>query len=281
MLGVLIWFGDRYQPKPKFESPTIQEESHYSSSESQNFWQANKKVFQDRLKDGSLGPEMVRIPAGRFRMGDIQGGGHDDEKPIHEVSVSAFAMAKYEVTFAEYDKFAEATGREKPDDEGWGRGNRPVINVSWHDANAYAEWLSEQTGKQYRLPTEAQWEYGARAGTETQYWWGNEIGSNRANCDGCGSRWDDKQTAPVGSFAPNPFGLYDTAGNIWEWTCSEYESPYSGKEQFFVKNINKINRLSLRGGSWGGDTAWMRSANRDGRGPANRSDRVGLRLARL
>ncbi|MCP3897296.1 SUMF1/EgtB/PvdO family nonheme iron enzyme, partial [Moraxella sp.] len=185
---------------------------------------------RDRLKDGRLGPEMVRIPAGRFRMGDIQGGGDGDEKPVHRVSVSEFAMGRYEVTFAEYDKFAQATGRKKPDDEGWGRGNRPVINVSWDDAVAYAKWLSQQTGKQYRLPTEAEWEYAARAGTETQYWWGNEIGQNRAVCDACGSRWDNKQTAPVGSFAANPFSLYDTVGNVWEWTCSEYEDKYSGKE---------------------------------------------------
>jgi len=268
VLGVLIWFfGIREQPKP--EPPTFQEESNYSSRESQNFWQSNKKVFQDRLKYGSLGPEMVKIPAGRFRMGG------------NDVSVSAFAMGKYEVTFAEYDKFAEATGREKPDDRGWGRGNRPVINVSWYDATAYAEWLSEETGKQYRLPTEAQWEYGARAGTETEYWWGNEIGTNRANCDGCGSRWDDKQTAPVGSFAPNPFGLYDTAGNVWEWTCSEYESRYSGKEQHCATNINENKRLSLRGGSWGIDTAGMRSADRNDRRPAGRNGGVGFRLARL
>jgi formylglycine-generating enzyme required for sulfatase activity len=104
------------------------------------------KLFQDRLKNGSLGPKMVMIPAGSFRMGDIQGGGDSDEQPVHRVSVGKFAMGVYEVTFAEYDKFAEADGREKPDDEGWGRDNRPVINVSWHDAVAYTEWLSNQTG---------------------------------------------------------------------------------------------------------------------------------------
>ncbi|OAD19069.1 Sulphatase-modifying factor domain protein [Candidatus Thiomargarita nelsonii] len=246
------------------------------------------KVFRDRLQDGSLGPEMVWIPAGSFRMGDMnvtvtsfQGGGDGDEKPVHEVSVSGFAMGKYEVTFAEYDKFAEATGREKPSDEGWGRGNRPVIYVSWRDAVAYTEWLSEQTGQKYRLPTEAQWEYAARAGTETKYWWGNEIGTNRANCDGCGSRWDDKQTAPVGSFAPNPFGLYDTAGNVWEWLCSEYESQSSGKERLCAKKINENSRLSLRGGSWNVDSSGLRSAFRIVRRPTGRHGVVGLRLARL
>ncbi len=240
------------------------------------------KVFRDRLKDGTEGPEMVWIPAGSFRMGDIQGGGYRNERPVHRVSITQrFAMGRYEVTFAEYDKFAEATGREKPSDSGWGRGNRPVINVSWHDATAYAEWLSEQTGQTYRLPTEAEWEYAARAGTTTKYWWGNQIGKNRAACDACGSRWDNKQTAPVGSFSPNQFGIYDTAGNVWEWTCSEYESKYSGQEQLCVKNINKNSRLSLRGGSWFNGTSRMRSAYRNDWRPANRSAFLGFRVSRL
>jgi formylglycine-generating enzyme required for sulfatase activity len=243
----------------------------------------NKKVFRDRLKDGSLGPEMVIIPAGSFRMGDIQGGGNYNEQPVHEVSVGQFAMGVYEVTFAEYDKFAEDTGREKPNDEGWGRGNRPVINVSWYDAEAYAEWLSNQTGKQYRLPTEAEWEYAARAGTETKYWWGNDIGSNRANCYGCGSQWDTKQTAPSGSFEANPFGLYDTAGNLWEWTCSEYEDKYNGKEKVCAsKNSNKYR--VLRGGSWDYSPALgrIRSALRSssGNGSYDSYNDLGFRLVR-
>ncbi|TGO02888.1 hypothetical protein PN36_17245 [Candidatus Thiomargarita nelsonii] len=248
-----------------------------------------QKFFQDRLKDGSKGPEMVWIPAGTFRMGDMnvtvtsfQGGGFDNEKPIHRVSVSRFAMGKYEVTFAEYDKFAQATGRKKPDDEGWGRANRPVIHVSWHDATAYAEWIVTQTGKQYRLPSEAEWEYAARAGTETKYWWGNDIGSNKANCDGCGSRLDDKQTAPVGSFAANPFGIYDTVGNVWEWTCSEYDNKYKGKEQqCLIKSPSKSSHFVLRGGSWDFDAGRVRSADRDGGQPTVRLRLVGFRLARL
>ena len=208
------------------------------------------KVFRDRLKDGSDGPEMVRIPAGTFRMGDIQGGGDSDEQPVHSVSVKRFAMGRYEITFAEYDRFAKATGQTLPDDEGWGRGNRPVINVSWDDVTAYAEWLSEQTGQHYRLPTEAEWEYAARAGTKTKYWWGNDLGKNRAACYGCGAKWGldaKRMTAPVGSFAANPFGLYDTAGNVWEWTCSEYEDRYNGKE---MRCSNDGGLFVLRGGSW-------------------------------
>ncbi len=206
------------------------------------------EVFRDTLGDGSSGPEMVMIPAGSFQMGDIQGAGSSDELPVHWVSVNAFAMGRYEVTFAEYDQFADATGREKPNDRGWGRGNRPVMRVSWNDATAYAAWLSEQTGKAYRLPTEAEWEYAARAGTETKYWWGNEIGSNQANCFGdyCGDSFE--YTAPVGSFAVNPYGLYDTVGNVWEWTCSEYESSYNGKEEYCGSGDSWLP--VVRGGSW-------------------------------
>ena len=161
---------------------------------------------------GIATPEMVQIPGRSYRMG------------------------RYEVTFAQYDAFVEATGREQPSDSGWGRGTRPVINVSWNDATAFAAWLSEQTGKRFRLPTEAEWEHATRAGSTTEYWWGNEIGSNRANCDGCGSQWDKEKTAPVGSFAANPFGLFDVHGNVWEWTSSCYDG--------------NCGVRVLRGGSW-------------------------------
>ncbi|MDM8560973.1 SUMF1/EgtB/PvdO family nonheme iron enzyme [Candidatus Parabeggiatoa sp. HSG14] len=238
-------------------------------------------TFRDRLKDGSKGPKMVWIPSGSFGMGDIQGDGDSDEKPVHHVSVNRFAMGKYEVTFAEYDKFANATRRKKPSDNDWGRGNRPVMNVTWYDAVAYTEWLTQQTGQQYRLPTEAEWEYAARAGTETKYWWGNNIGKNRAVCNGCGSRWDGKRTAPVGSFSANPFGLHDTVGNVWEWTCSEYESKYKGKEKRCLGKYRvNHNRLVLRGGSWDDQLVDMRSASRYWWWPTSRYRFGGFRLAR-
>ena len=123
----------------------------------------------------AIGPEMVAIPGGRFRMGCVSGRDCDgDEKPVHEVEVESFALSKYEVTFAQYDCFTEAAGRQRADSEYWGRGQRPVINVSWKDAVAYTEWLSEQTGEQYRLPSEAEWEYAARAGTATTYHFGKD-----------------------------------------------------------------------------------------------------------
>ncbi|HAI69454.1 MAG TPA: hypothetical protein DCM38_08470, partial [Gammaproteobacteria bacterium] len=237
------------------------------------------EIFQDTLADGSLGPEMVVIPAGTFRMGDIQGVRDSDEQPVHEVSIERFAMGRYEVTFAEYDQFAEATNRKKPSDIGWGRDDRPVINVSWDNVTAYAEWLSEETGHPYRLPTEAEWEYAARAGTETKYWWGNEIGFNNANCRNsfCDDRFE--YTAPVGSFEANPFGLFDVSGNVWEWTCSEYDKKYSG-----CINKSKVNDDSLfvlRGGSWF-NVAWrLRSANRYFRWlQSGRNRDCGVRLAR-
>jgi formylglycine-generating enzyme required for sulfatase activity len=238
------------------------------------------EVYRDRLKDGSEGPEMVWIAAGSFQMGDIQGGGYSDEKPVHRVSITQpFAMGRYEVTFAEYDKFAEATGREKPSDRGWGRGNRPVINVSWHDAVAYAEWLSEQTGKKYRLPTEAEWEYAARGGTSTKYWWGNNIGKNRANCRGCGSRWDGKSTAPVGSFAPNPFGLYDTAGNVWEWCADSWHGSYKGAPtDGRVWSGGDESYRVLRGGSWFNIPRSARTADRVRYTSDERNDFYGFRV---
>jgi hypothetical protein len=153
---------------------------------------------------------MVVVPAGEFRMGDNQGKHGKDELPVQEVKIQKpFAVSRYEITFDQYDQFAKATGRELPDDEGFGRGRQPVIRVSWHDAVAYAKWLFQQTSKRYRLPTEAEWEYAARAGTDTAYWWGNEMKQGLASCIGCGSQWDGKQAAPVGSFKPNSFGLYD------------------------------------------------------------------------
>lgn len=264
------------------------------------------EVFHDSLPNGSLGPQMVVIPAGRFSMGDIQVLGANSEQPIHSVFVYRFAMSRNEITFTEYDRFAIVTGREKPADAGWGRGNRPVINLSWSDATAYAKWLSEETGKKYRLPTEAEWEYAARAKTETQYWWGNEIGYNFANCDGCGSRWDNKKTAPVGSFAANPFKLYDTAGNVYEWTCSEYEEKYNGKEQRCLdkdkyewtcskyeekynskeqRSLDKDNtttklRVVIRGGSWYSSTRFVRAANRYRFSPGYCDNNIGFRVVR-
>ena len=152
------------------------------------------------------------------------------EFPVHEVTVQSFALSKYEVTFDDWDACVSDGGCNgyRPNDVDWGRGTRPVINVSWEDAQSFVAWLSDVTGYAYRLPTESEWEYAARAGTETKYSWGNSIGNNRANCVGCGSRWDFWQTAPVGSFGENAFGLHDMHGNVSEWVEDCSNDGYEG-----------------------------------------------------
>ncbi len=227
-------------------------------------------------------PDMIELPGGSFRMGCVSGKGcQDDEKPVHEVEIRPFAIGRYEVTFEEYDRYAEVTGRKRPDDEGWGRGRRPVINVSWDDATAYAQWLSERTGRRYRLPSESEWEYAARAGTETEYWWGDGLGKNRANCARCGSEWDNKQTAPVGSFEPNPWDLYDTAGNVWEWARDCWHPSYHGApvDGSSWESGDCTGRV-VRGGSWDIGSVYVRSATRDRFRPDIASSGLGFRLAR-
>ena len=182
------------------------------------------RMFRDTMRAG-MGPLMVVIPAGRFMMGCVSGREcMRRELPVHEVEIERpFAMSVYEVTFEDYDRFTYAA---RADDWGYGRGGRPVINVSWTSAERYVRWLSDQTGHLYRLPSEAEWEYAARAGSATMYSWGDDIGWNRANCRGCGSQWDRKQTAPVGLFAPNRFGLYDMHGNVREFVQDCYNTSY-------------------------------------------------------
>ena len=184
-------------------------------------------TFTDALRGGGRGPEMVVIPAGSFRMGCVSGlDCNDYEKIVHTVTIpQPFAVSKHEVTFEDYDRF---TYPNKVDDEGWGRGLRPLINVSWIDAKEYVAWLSSQTGQQYRLLAEAEWEYAARAGSTTKYSWGNDIGCNRANCSGCDSRWDSQSTAPVGSFSANAFGLHDMHGNVWARVEDCWNGGYAG-----------------------------------------------------
>ena len=227
-------------------------------------------------------PEMVLLPPGRFKMGCVSGKNcSSDEKPVHEVKVDSFAMSKYEVTFEEYDAFTDATGRECANDRGWGRGQRPVINVSWYDAVAYAEWLSEQTRDRYRLPTEAEWEYAARAGTTTKYSWGDSIGRNRANCDGCASLWGGKKTALVGSFKANGWGLYDMHGNVREWVQDCWNDNYEGAPTDGTGWLSgDCDRRVLRGGSWDDGPWFLRSAFRSWNATANRYYYNGFRIAR-
>ena len=236
------------------------------------------------FRDCAECPEMVVVPADSFRMGDLNGGGDADEGPVRRVEVGrTFAIARFETTFAEWDACV-AAGRCAlgAGDLGWGRGRRPAINVSPEDAEAFATWLSHLTGAQYRLPSEAEWEYAARAGSETRYPWGNEVGRNRANCDGCGSAWDDAQTAPVGSFPANAFGVHDTVGNVYEWVadCGRYSYEGAPSDGSTWVSEGACRARTMRGGSWVSLPRALRSANRV-RTPAGFRDiNAGFRVAR-
>jgi formylglycine-generating enzyme required for sulfatase activity len=231
-------------------------------------------IFHDQLRDGSAGPAMIVIPAGEFWMGSPESEAElEDNERRHRVKIERpFAIGQCAVNFDEYDRFCADGSRKKPEDNNWGRGNRPVIYISWVDALDYAEWLSAQTGQSYRLPTEAEWEYAARAGTETEFWWGDDISSAQANYNGhC--------TYPVDLFQPNPWGLYQVHGNVWEWTGSQYDEKYNGAEMLCA-NKDAGGTRGMRGGSWACDRWWVRSAPRFWDTPAYRDYGLGFRLAR-
>jgi formylglycine-generating enzyme required for sulfatase activity len=245
-------------------------------------------AFRDRLKGGGEGPEMVVIPPGRFLMGSpaSEPERSDNEGPQHAVTLTKpFALARYALTFAEYDAYCEATGKEKPGDAGWGRGNRPVINVSWDDAVAYCLWLSEQTGEEYRLPSEAQWEYACRAGTTTPFWWGDAISPQQANYDGNdpynkGAKGEYRhKTLPVDELEPNPWGLHQMQGNVWEWVQDWYAS-YSKEVQEDPIYAQSGSFRVGRGGSWVSVAGDLRAACRPGGGPGVRVGHLGFRPAR-
>jgi formylglycine-generating enzyme required for sulfatase activity len=210
-------------------------------------------------------PEMVLIKGGSFMMGSDD---YSDEKPIHKVTIDYdFEVGKYPVTFEEYDYFCEETKRKKSNDRGWGRGKRPVIDVSWHDAKAYAKWLSEKTGKDYRLLTESEWEYVARAGTTTKW----SFGDNKSDLEYYAwyNENSDNKSHEVGTKNPNPWGVYDMHGNVWEW-C----------EDWYLDSYQKDNYRVIRGGSWSFDADSTRSADRYRDDPTYHSDDVGFRLQR-
>lgn len=225
-------------------------------------------------------PEMVVIPQGSFTMGSKE---YPRERPEHLVTISYFfAAGKHEVTFDEWDACVQDGGCNgySPGDAGWGRGRRPAINISWDDAHAYVSWLSKRTGKLYRLLTESEWEYIARAGTATTYWWGNDLGNGQANCRDCGSRWDKNQTAPVGSFPPNKFGVCDTVGNVTEWVEDRWNANYDGAfADGRAREIGDPRRVVMRGGSWFNEERYQRSAHRNGDAPTVRNNKIGFRIA--
>ncbi|MBV8073942.1 MAG: formylglycine-generating enzyme family protein [Candidatus Eremiobacteraeota bacterium] len=250
---------------------------------------AQEKVLKPRdiFKECVHCPQMVVVPAGSFTMASPVGepGRSSDETPQHKVTIEhPFAVARYETTFDEWDACVADGGCNgyKPSDEGWGRGRRPVVNVSWDDAQAYVAWLAKKTGKPYRLLSGSEYEYATRAGTETAYPWGNTIGKNNANCHSCGSQWDARQTAPVGSFRPNKFGLYDMVGNVREWTEDCYHATYEGAPTDgspWVEGADCYHRV-VRGGSWLIAPAFLRSASRYWFATDYRLNYLGFRVAR-
>jgi formylglycine-generating enzyme required for sulfatase activity len=211
-------------------------------------------------------PEMIEIKGGAFQMGDVTGRGDKDAQPVHEVKFQkSFKLGKYEVMFDEYDRFAIVTGKPLPHDHGWGRGQRPVMNVSWEDARDFADWLSKQTGKRYRLPSEAEWEYAARSGEKNEVWAGT---SDEKQLDNYAVFRDSQtnQTEFVGNREPNGLGLYDMSGNVWEWVedClhDDYREAPADGSAWLEANGGNCGRRILRGGSWGSPSADLRASSR-------------------
>lgn len=238
-----------------------------------------KKSMDDNLNYDTdiLGIQWIDIPAGEFLMGDNFNDGWLDEQPVHTVYLDAFKMSKYEITFEQYDLFCEETGRRKPDDRGWSRSNRPVINVNWDDATAFCNWLSSKTGKNIRIPTEAQWEKAARGTDQRKYPWGN----NEPNCAATNYNDCNGRTMPVGSypFDVSFYGVYDMAGNVKEWCSDWYDAAY-----YSVSPLNNPTGPDTgtqrvhRGGSWKTPAEGIRAIDRDGTRPENFGSRNGIRI---
>jgi formylglycine-generating enzyme required for sulfatase activity len=203
---------------------------------------------------------MADIPAGVFRMGDLTRKGFTFEQPVHRVAVPTFRLARHDVTFDQYDAFARATGRPLPEQRtGEPRGAMPVVNVTWTDAAAFIEWLNQASGRRYRLPSEAEWEYAARAGSRTVYPWGDRFDPGKANSEGRegADRWE--AAAPVGSFPPNAFGLYDMVGNVWQWMDDcEHNDFHGAPTDGSAWKTGDCNWRMVRGGSWVQDARGMR-----------------------
>jgi formylglycine-generating enzyme required for sulfatase activity len=213
-------------------------------------------VFRECAVDAGTDycPPMVVVPAGSFMMGSTTPNlpNQSAALPQHKVSIAApFAVSKYELTFGEWDTCVNYGDCGSVDDAGYGRARQPVINISWVGAQRYVAWLSKVTGKPYRLLSEAEYEYATRAGTQTLYPWGDELGKNNANCKDCGSPWDGGQTAPVGSFAANGFGLYDMVGNVFEWVGDCWHDNFDGAPADGSAWVTgDCSKRVIRAGSW-------------------------------
>jgi formylglycine-generating enzyme required for sulfatase activity len=205
--------------------------------------------------------ELVVVPSGDFDMGSRE---RPSEGPVHHVTIGkTFAIGRKEVTFTDWEQCVAASAcKYKPNDQGWGRGDRPVIDVSWNDTQEFLGWLSQKTGQTYRLPSEAEWEYASRGGATSPFWWGKDVGTGHAKCADCGGD-QSRQTSPTGSFRPNAFGLYDTAGNAAEWVQDCWNQTYSGAPgDGAAWTTGDCSVRVLRGGSFTNKAVYLRSSAR-------------------
>ena len=276
----------RTYPNGRHVADTRQLQAQLQATE--ELWKRPRRKFRDCAEC----PEMVVVPAGSYLMGSpaSEGRRSDDEGPQHRVTISEpFAVGKYEVTYDEWDACVSARGcgGYRPDDEGWGRGRRPVINVSWEDAQRYVEWLREETGEPYRLLSEAEWEYVARAGTRTPFHTGGTISTGQANYDGNWTYGNGREgeyrerTVPVGTFGPNAGGLHDVHGNVWEWVEDCSNDSYRGApSDGSAWERGDCSGRVLRGGSWRTLPYKLRSAYRYWFDPGERYISWGFRVAR-
>jgi formylglycine-generating enzyme required for sulfatase activity len=236
--------------------------------------------FRDPLKTGGQGPEMVWVPAGSYDMGSNRPGADPDERPRHPVRIDRFAIGRYEVSDAEYGRFVRQTGRELPSIRPSDPNVYPVVSVSWHDALAFTRWLSQETGLHYRLPSEAEWEYAAAAGTTTPNWWGFKVGADEAYCHGCGNHLP-RAPGPIGRFKANHYGLFDSAGNVLEWVQDCYFPAYEGASADGApREADHCEDRVARGGGFATPTRSLRTTKRFRFVAAQGYDDVGIRVAR-
>lgn len=216
----------------------------------------------ETVRDCPACPEMVVLPAGTFTMGDSRG--DRSEKPAHKVSIRRpFAIGKYEVTVGQWAECVRAGACSHKSDKMGTDENSPARDISWTDANEYVQWLSTTTGKNYRLPTEAEWEYAARAGTTTRFWWGDRLVPGKASCKDCGGKWDRKAPASVDTFPANPFGLHGMNGSVWEWVSDCWHKNYNGAPKDGRSwDTADCRQQVIRGGSWRNDSSYIHSASR-------------------
>ncbi|MGH8589385.1 MAG: SUMF1/EgtB/PvdO family nonheme iron enzyme, partial [Gammaproteobacteria bacterium] len=264
-------------PKDPVHEPAIEEARPKAEPEPRI---AEPTSFRDPLKSGGQGPEMVWVPAGSYDMGSNRPGADPDERPQHPVRIDRFAIGRYEVSDAEYGRFVRQTGRGLPPIRPSDPNVYPVVSVSWHDALVFTRWLSRETGLRYRLPSEAEWEYAAAAGTSTPYWWGFRVGAGEAHCHGCGNHIP-RAPGAIGGFKANPYGLFDSAGNVLEWVQDCYFPAYEGASADGApREADRCENRVARGGGFGTPTRSLRTTKRFRFGAAEGYDDVGIRIAR-